>query len=152
MAGVRIVISGYYGFSNAGDDAILEASIPLIRSVHPDAKISVVTYPGADLDAVYRSTGCAAVDGARISHVNQLIEAADLLLIGGGGLLQDYLPSDRTTIARPGHNNLTFWMSLAAMARAHGVRSATWFIGIGPLRTELGRENASLVLEMIDVV
>lgn len=152
LADVRIVISGYYGFSNAGDDAILLASIPLIRASHPDATISVVTYPGADLAKVYASTGLTAIDGSDIAHVDQIIAAADLLLIGGGGLIQDYLPSDRTHLVRSDHNNLTFWLSLAVMAHAHGIPVSAWMVGIGPLTTDRGREDASLLLGLMTAV
>ena len=152
MAVMRIVISGYYGFSNAGDDAILLASVPLIRAVHPDCQITVVTYPGADLAEVYRLTGLPAIDGADIAHVDQIIAAADLLLIGGGGLIQDYLPSDRTHIVRSDHNNLTFWLSLTVMAHAHRVPVSTWMVGVGPLSTDQGREDARLLLASIRTV
>ncbi len=56
MAAMRIVICGYYGFSNAGDDAILEASVSLIRSAHADASISgfwlARTFPTAQPNSV----------------------------------------------------------------------------------------------------
>jgi polysaccharide pyruvyl transferase CsaB len=149
---VRIVISGYYGFSNAGDDAILLASIPMIRASHPNAQISIVTYPGADLAEVYRLTGLPAIDGADIAHTDQIIAAANLVLIGGGGLIQDYLPSDRTHILRHDHNNLTFWLSVAVMAHAHGVPVSTWMVGIGPLTTDEGRKDARLLLTSMRTV
>ena len=81
LSDVRIVISGYYGFSNAGDDAILLASIPLIRAVHPNAQVTVVAYPGADLAAVFRMSGLPAIDGANIAHVDQIIAAASCAAI-----------------------------------------------------------------------
>ena len=152
MTGMRIVISGYYGFSNAGDDAILLSSVPLIRAVHPDCQITVITYPGADLAEVYRLTGLPAIDGADIAHVDQIVAAADLVLIGGGGLIQDYLPSDRTHIVRSDHNNLTFWLSLAVMAHAHRIPVSAWMVGIGPLTTEEGRQDARLLLESMQTV
>ena len=149
---MRIVISGYYGFSNVGDDAILEMSIRLIRNTHPDAQISVITYPGSDLDAVYHTTGLTALDGSDVAHCDQLIAASDLVLIGGGGLIQDYLPSDPSRIGRSSHNNLVFWMSLAVMAHAHQVPVSSWFIGIGPLRTPEGRRMAGQLLSMMTTV
>ena len=152
MSAMRIVICGYYGFSNAGDDAILEASVSLIRSVHADASISVITYPHADLDAVYQATGLAAIDGSDIAHIDQLIAKADLVLIGGGGLVQDHLPSDRNHIGRSSHGNLTFWMTVAVMAHGHGVPVSTWMVGVGPLSTDRGRDDARLLLSLMRTV
>lgn len=152
MAAMRIVICGYYGFSNAGDDAILEASVDLIRTSHPEVSISVITYPNADLDSVYRATGLPAIDGTDIAHIDQLIAKADLVLIGGGGLVQDHLPSDHNQIGRSSHGNLTFWMTLAVMAHGHGVPVSTWMIGVGPLTTDQGRHDARMLLSLMRTV
>ena len=39
----RLVISGYYGFGNAGDEAMLAAILEAILEVVPDADITVIS-------------------------------------------------------------------------------------------------------------
>ena len=39
----KIVISGYYGFANAGDEAMLTAIINTLRQLDPQAEITVIT-------------------------------------------------------------------------------------------------------------
>ncbi len=39
----NIVISGYYGFGNAGDEAMLNAIVDSIRDIEPTANITVIS-------------------------------------------------------------------------------------------------------------
>lgn len=39
----RLVISGYYGFGNAGDEAMLAAILEAILEVVPEADITVIS-------------------------------------------------------------------------------------------------------------
>ena len=43
MMGHNIVISGYYGFANAGDEAMLTAIIESLRQLEGDMHITVLT-------------------------------------------------------------------------------------------------------------
>lgn len=148
----RILVCGYYGFGNAGDDAILTAVVGGLRRRVPDAEITVVTYPFGDTAAVRRSAGVAAVDGRRVDDVRAALTGADLLVVGGGGLLQDYLPSDLGDMFGPRQSNLAFWAAMGLMARLAGVPVATWSVGIGPLTTPDGRRAASLLLGLCGLV
>lgn len=82
---MRFLISGYYGFGNLGDEALLEVIVSQLRTRYPYAEIDVLS--AAPEETAHRLRICAtprwdarAVRGA--------ISRADVVLSGGGGLLQ----------------------------------------------------------------
>lgn len=83
---MRLLLSGYYGFGNLGDEALLSVIVSQLRTRHPYAEIDVlsakpeVTAHELRVDATPRWDS-KAVRGA--------IERADVVLSGGGGLLQN---------------------------------------------------------------
>ena len=40
---MKVLLSGYYGFDNAGDDAVLFAIVQALREVMPDVDITVLS-------------------------------------------------------------------------------------------------------------
>lgn len=83
---MRLLLSGYYGFGNLGDEALLEVIVAQLKSRYPYAEIDVlsakpeITAHELRVDATPRWDS-KAVRGA--------IERADVVLSGGGGLLQN---------------------------------------------------------------
>jgi polysaccharide pyruvyl transferase CsaB len=149
---VHIALTGYYGFGNAGDDAILQSIVSSVRSIDPDCRVTVITYPYADLEDVRSLADVEAVDGADLAGIDQAVRQADALIVGGGGLIQDYLVSDPNARFTPDQHNLGFWTTVAALARGRGVPVMTWSIGIGPLTTAEGRDEARLFFACVDTV
>lgn len=148
----RIVITGYYGFGNAGDDAILQTVVARLRTARPGSEIVVVPYPGGDLEAVGRLVAAETVSGSEIETVLAMVTDAELLIIGGGGLIQDYLPIDPSTRFTPRYADLAFWTTLAIAARTHGVPVTGWALGVGPLDTAVGRAEAALLFAQMGMV
>jgi len=83
---VKIVISGYYGFGNAGDEAILEAMVRDLRALAPGARLVVLS---ADPAATAARCGVEAVPRMHLPSVLGALRGADLFISGGGSLLQD---------------------------------------------------------------
>lgn len=81
-----VVISGFYGFENAGDEAILQSMIKELRKADADIKIVV-------LSANPQRTACEhdiqSVDRSDMFQVIKAIRNCDILISGGGSLLQD---------------------------------------------------------------
>ena len=82
---MRIVLSGYYGFDNAGDEALLTAISNSLRAVDKTFEITVCRESGPD---------CYGPRVRAVSRINPLVlirelSRADLLISGGGSLLQD---------------------------------------------------------------
>ena len=82
----KIVISGYYGFANAGDEAMLTAIVKSLRKTEASVDLTVIS-------GNPQSTATKHLVNSvhRFSPLEIYSEVAncDLLLSGGGSLLQD---------------------------------------------------------------
>lgn len=83
---MRFLLSGYYGFGNLGDEALLEVIVSQLRARHPYARIDVLS---ASPESTAHELGVEATPRADLAKVREAIERADVVLSGGGGLLQN---------------------------------------------------------------
>jgi polysaccharide pyruvyl transferase CsaB len=82
----RFLLSGYYGFGNLGDEALLGIIIEQLRARWPQCAVDVLSNNPAETARTY---GVEATPRADFSVVGAAIERADIVLSGGGGLLQN---------------------------------------------------------------
>ncbi|MDE2481412.1 MAG: polysaccharide pyruvyl transferase CsaB [bacterium] len=82
---MRVLLSGYYGFNNLGDEALLEVIVGQIRARFPRARIEVLS---ATPDETARRLHVEATPRWNARRVREAIGRADVVLSGGGGLLQ----------------------------------------------------------------
>ncbi|HXE72477.1 MAG TPA: polysaccharide pyruvyl transferase family protein, partial [Candidatus Nitrosotenuis sp.] len=106
MPGPRLLISGYYGFGNTGDEAILQAMVAEIRRQSPQARLAVLT---ADAQAA-RSLDLVPLHRRRLSVLVPAIRNCDLVLSGGGGLVQD----------STGVGTVAYYLGITTLARLLG--------------------------------
>ena len=117
---MRIVISGYYGSNNAGDEAMLAAMIEIFVKLSAQVNITVIsanpseTIERHEVDAVKNTDLCGIV---------RAIRRADLLISGGGSLLQN-VTSERS---------LYYYMGVIILARLMGKPVMLYAQGIGPV-------------------
>ncbi len=118
---MRVAISGYYGFGNAGDEAVLSATLSELRRRLPHAEPVVLS---ADPEATAEQHDVEAAPRWPLRPLLKTIGSSDLLLSGGGSLLQ----------------NATSWASLGYYlftldrARHAGVPYIVHAQGLGPLK------------------
>ncbi|HTU82742.1 MAG TPA: polysaccharide pyruvyl transferase CsaB [Candidatus Acidoferrales bacterium] len=83
---MRVLLSGYYGFGNLGDEALLEVIVDRIGRRFPGVEVEVLSQtPGATQAAF----GVAATPRWEWRRVREAIARADVVVSGGGGLLQN---------------------------------------------------------------
>ncbi len=125
---MRLLLSGYYGFHNLGDEAILAGlSRELTRLGHEVAVLS------ADPVATAARHGVASAHRTR-GLVGALLRS-DALVSGGGGLLQDATSS----------RSLAYYLGMLRAARVLGPRVAVYGQSLGPL-TPAGRLRVARAL------
>lgn len=83
---MHIVLSGYYGFDNVGDDAILLSIIQALKKWENDIEITVLSNNPTATEQTY---GVKAVNRWKMKDIHQLLKTADGLISGGGSLMQD---------------------------------------------------------------
>ena len=138
---MRLLISGYYGFDNLGDEAILAALLQELRVRHPDWTPVVLSDKPAATEALY---GTPSAERDSLLMLWEEMGRADLLISGGGGLLQNVTSQ----------LSLVYYLSLLELARLRGTPYVILGQGLGPfcgpgvrraLRRYLGRAEAVVV-------
>lgn len=135
----RVVMSGYYGFSNAGDDAILES---IQQAIHEASDEVAVTVLSNDPDLTRRQYGLDAIPRFRMWRVFSALRRSDALLSGGGSLLQD------TTSTR----SLFYYLSVIRCAELLGKPVMLYANGIGPVHKPANRRRVKRVVERAALV
>lgn len=134
-----IVVSGYYGFGNLGDEAILEQVITELLRVAPSEDICVLS---ANPKATTQAFEIPAADRADFLGLVRKLANARLLVSGGGGLFQD--------TRSPG--SVAFYGAHIALAKALGARAVVYAQGVGPLTSPAGRLLTKQSLKLCDAI
>lgn len=135
---MRLVISGYYGFGNAGDEAVLAAMLGALRPRLPTARITVLS---AHPQHTRRVHNVHSIPRTGLGVVRALA-GTDLFLSGGGSLIQDQ------TSAR----SAVYYLGLLALAEVLARRTMVFAQGIGPLRRGWVRALARFVLNRVHLI
>lgn len=141
MAGFKkIVLSGYYGYSNAGDELILKNILTGFKKYLPDIKILVLSQHS---DCKYKSYGNIAY----INRYNPLsilwsFISSDALVMGGGSLLQDI----------SGYFTIYYYFILMGMAKLLGKKLIIFNQGIGPIKKGINKIIANVIFLNTDLI
>jgi len=143
---MKVVISGFYGLGNTGDEAILASMISSLRSEIPDIDITVFSHSVED---TARTHGVKTVyRGWKHDFPGKVaaLRKADLLISGGGGLLQDTWP---TRIIR---GPLPYYLLIVFLAKLCGAKVMFFSQGIGPVTTRYGKLLMRIFANMADFI
>ncbi len=83
---MRFLLSGYYGFGNLGDEALLRIIVSQLKTRYPHAKLDVLS---AQPDETAHEYGIETTPRWDQGAIKDSISEADVVLSGGGGLLQN---------------------------------------------------------------
>jgi len=135
----RIVLSGYYGFGNAGDEAVLAAILASLGRQIPDVECSVLSVDPAATSQLHKVLACHR---ARPRDVLTALRRCDLFISGGGSLLQDV-----TSLS-----SLLFYLAQIRLARILRRRVMIYAQGIGPLIRPAARRLTAQTLRGVDYI
>lgn len=118
-----VLVCGYYGYGNAGDETLLSVITEELRRREPSVRICALSADPEQtkmynmIDAVYRFD---------MKAVSEKMKEAKLFLFGGGNLLQD----------KTSTHSLLYYTHILRMAKRNGMKIMIYANGIGPLRNE----------------
>lgn len=136
---VRVVMSGYYGFNNLGDEAILLSIRRRLAELDPDIALTVLSNDPKQTAARY---GVEAVPRFHFWKVLRTLRRCDLLVSGGGSLLQD----------RTSTRSLIYYLSIIKLAKLCRRPVMLYANGIGPVTRPANRRRVKRVLDQADVI
>ncbi len=121
-----VLLSGYYGFGNMGDESLLSVIAASLNEACPGVRITALTKnPHADQ---FR-TGLHCISRTSPGQIWRTMGKSKLFLSGGGSLLQD---------ATSG-KSLRYYAALLKLAGKRGMKTCLYANGIGPIRREKNR-------------
>lgn len=131
---VKAVISGYYGYDNLGDDAILYAISKQLSALEPPVRLTVLSRRPKETAACY---GLRAVSRFSPVAVFRAIRKSDILISGGGSLLQD----------RTSTRSVRYYLGVIRLAQLLKKPVFLYANGIGPLSREKNRRRVCRCIE-----
>ena len=136
---VNIVISGYYGYYNSGDEMLLKSIVQNLRAHREDLNLTVLSFKPKETRAQY---GVDAVHRFNFLSVFLRLRKAKLLITGGGNLIQDETSTQ----------SLLYYLGLINAASFLGVKNMLYAKGIGPVnrRGNIGRVRRSI--DKVDLI
>ena len=135
----RIIISGYYGFKNSGDDALLSAIINDIKKYKSSPNITVLSANPKETAEKYK---VHAINRLNAFKLIRYMKNTGLLISGGGTLIQDATST----------KSLIYYLAVIKLALRNGVKVMLYSNGIGPLRSKNNIKRAEKVLNDVDII
>jgi polysaccharide pyruvyl transferase CsaB len=117
MGKMRVLLSGYYGKGNGGDEALLAT---LLQMLPPDVTPVVLS---GNPEETHQRYGVECYNRMAFLSVLKALGSCDAFIWGGGSLIQDV-----TSVISP-----FYYGGLMALAQVMGLKTVAWGQGIGPL-------------------
>jgi len=131
-----LLLCGYYGEHNLGDDALLEV---LLAQLPADTPVVVTAH---DELQVQQRHGVDTVNRRSLKAVLKALARSRALVLGGGSLLQD----------ATSFNSLLYYAALISAARLQRKPVLLWGQGLGPLQRRRSRALVRVLLPLVQEV
>lgn len=133
-----IIISGYYGLGNSGDEALLESIVNDLRSINSNITITALSGNAKLTRKLY---GIKTVNRFNLFAVIKEFCSAKLLLSGGGTLIQDATST----------KSLLYYLGIIFIAKKMGLKVMVYANGMGPIKDK-NIKKVEKVLNEVDVI
>ena len=136
---INLLIAGYHGFGNCGDEAILKAMTTNIRGLAEDVDITALSHNPEFTKTEYN---IKSVQRFNVFQVLSAIKHSDIILSGGGTLLQNGTST----------RSLLYYLSIIKLAKLFRKRVMLYANGIGPVTGKFNQRLVRSVINTVDVI
>ncbi|MDD7792757.1 polysaccharide pyruvyl transferase family protein [Clostridium sp. 'White wine YQ'] len=149
----NIVISGWYGNENCGDEVILQEIVRNVKSIDKHSNIVVMSFNIKHTNDVHNLTAVNQIPIHNLSTIKSFIKGnlfetiknirkCDLFMMGGGGFLSDW------------QNEVPFgWLKQMILAKMYNRKTILYGIGAGPFNTKGGKRKVAFIInKFVDYV
>jgi polysaccharide pyruvyl transferase CsaB len=147
-----VIVSGFYGASNMGDELILRAIEAGLRD--SDAAVQITVAAENPL-AVERDHGLQAFPRKDLNQALHHVRTASAILLGGGGLWHDYTfakSGGLTGIFQSPQLSMASFATLPMMGRFFNTPCHVVGMGVGPVTTPDALRMLRFVAELADTI
>lgn len=133
-------VSGYYGFRNSGDDALLMALTEDIKRENKDARILVLSNRPEETKKIYKTD---AIHRLNFPKIISSFKKTRVLIFGGGSLLQDETSS----------KSLWYYLSIIKLAKKCRAKVMQFANGFGPVNKDSNKKiTVKVINDCVDVI
>ena len=136
----KIMISGYYGFNNTGDEAILKSMVGAFKEKIPQIKITVLSQNPLQTSQTYQ---VKAINRLHLIDIMRCLRDTNLFISGGGGLLQDSTGKGWSIL---------YYLGLILVAKTVKVPVMIYAHGIGPVNKQINKKLMKWILNKVDLI
>lgn len=136
---IDVMISGYYGFNNNGDDSVLKSIIDGLKKERPNIKIMVLSRRPFETKKLY---DVSSINRFNFLAIKKYMRQTNLLISGGGSLIQDMTST----------HSLKYYLWVIETAIKNNVKVMLYSNGIGPIKRDKNRLLAAKILNQVDLI
>ncbi|MBS1704251.1 MAG: polysaccharide pyruvyl transferase CsaB [Armatimonadetes bacterium] len=133
----KVLVAGYYGCGNVGDDAILLGFLQGMQGKNVD-----VTVMSGNPEETRRMYGVQTINRRDMSEFGQAIASCDALVFAGGSIFQDV-----TSV-----KSVAYYSNLVRVAKKSNKKVVLLGQGIGPLNSLFGKQLAKGAFNSCDAI
>lgn len=148
----QVLISGYYGHGNLGDELILDSLLEQAARQRPELTFAVATASPEPVRTARRIDAVGLDDTVGLAR---LVEASDAVVLGGGGLWHDYSFRDAGGVRAlydGARRSIGGYARPLLMASGSGRAAHAYGLGVGPLNDPAAKALLRSIAKQIDSV
>lgn len=133
------VISGYYGFGNSGDEAILKSIVRDFRDYNSNIRITALSN---NPDKTSTEYSINSINRINLIDISKKIKKSDLFISGGGSLLQDQTST----------RSLLYYLFIIKIALHYKKKIMLYANGIGPINSKNNAKRVNRIINQVDLI